>query len=193
MKRNEREYEFDPRNPKSYEFMFEPDEEPDAYTQAVIEGCARTVESAPYFWSNPSQASAESLARFIAQKIRSHGPMWVNVARTQSGIELAATQARLDVAEAEINRLNLLLAQNRSTIVPATSGNWPPTVRLKEDVLTEELFEPPKISADLYHELMRLHERVGGSIFREAAELIKSQAKEIFRQRSRGSGLPDDD
>lgn len=60
-------------------------------------------------------------------------------------------------------------------------------VALKEDVFDEVLTVMPETTATLYHELMRLHERCGGTIYKEAAETIKDLRRQIFKAESRGA------
>ncbi len=182
MKHDENLYRFDSSDVTAYEALYGKDDQPDLYTAAIIEGCARTVLAATNLWSNLPKQSAQSFANFLARQIRELGPLRVN------GVKAAHNVTYLAGSDTVTAGLEALIMTGRPT-----EPNWPPTVHLKEDVLTEELFEPPKIAATTYHELMRLHERVGGSIFREAAELIRSQEKEISRLRSRPSGMPEDD
>jgi hypothetical protein len=209
MIRDDKKYEYDREDLNVYENLFGRNDVADEYTEAIIEGCARQVEACAGFWSNLPPAKAQALASFLARQIRTTGPLAVNRAKALaselSPLTVSALHRRIHELEVGLadtqTRYTELVRLTGVNYGPVVTGrhanvgnitNWPPAVHLKEDVLTGEIFEAPKIPADMYHELMRLHERIGGSIFREAAELIRSQEKIISRSRSRDNGLPDD-
>jgi hypothetical protein len=79
-----------------------------------------------------------------------------------------------------------------ASAVPASVVNSPRDLpplagELVEDVLDGTMFVKHETTASLYHELFRLHERTGGTIFKDAAKTIRAQRKRISRARDSSS------